>query len=101
MMKNLSHSSVYSYFAMILVFALATLNGTQLSAQYDLLYENHQQDPGNAPRAVADDGQGNTWIAGYFNTSLTLGTITLSNTPTPGQSSQTGFLGKFNSGSNT
>lgn len=72
-----------------------------LSAQYDLLYENHEQISGNAPRAVADDGQGNTWVAGYFNTSLTLGTITLTNPSATGLSSHTGFIGKFNSGTNT
>ena len=85
--------------AIILTFILGLT--FPISAQYDLLYENHQQDGFNIPRAVADDGQGNTWMAGYFNTSLTLGTITLTNTPNPGQQSLTGFIGKYNSGSNT
>src|SRR5688500_11645209 len=100
-MKNLSFSNRYFYFTNIIVFALLMfLYVLQTSAQYDLLYENHQQDPGNVPKAVADDGQSNTWMAGYFNSSITLGAITLTNIPTYGQSSQTGFIGKFNSSSN-
>lgn len=72
------------------------------TAQYDLLYENHEQNQFRWVRAIADDGQGNTYLAGRFAATLTLGAFTLTNTgSTELGNGQTGFVGKFNSTSNT
>jgi len=98
-LTHLNQNIMKANVALLLTFILGLT--FQLTAQYDLLYENHEQNPLNVPRVVADDGQGNTWLAGYFTGSLTLGAITLTNNATYGQSSQTGFIGKFNSNSNT
>jgi len=102
-MKNLSLFTLQSYLRGFLLCALVLANGFRMSAQYDLLYENHEQDQVRWVRAIADDGQGNTYLAGKFAVSLTLGTFTLTNTGdnVPGGTGGTGFVGKFNSASNS
>jgi len=93
-MKNPSLSSAYAYIANISVLALLLFNGTKASAQYDLLHQHTGSFPqGNA---IVDDGQGNTCLAGQNNyETITLGSFTLTT------NGRTGYIGKFNSNSNT
>lgn len=86
-------------FGLLLLFCASRLNG-----QYDLLYQEPEALAFNEwAHAIADDGQGNTYLAGVFQNSITLGTITLTSVPTPPGDGwpSTAFIGKFNSNSNT
>jgi hypothetical protein len=77
---------------------------TRLSAQYDLLHQHpSDQVNRNDALAIADDGSGNTYLAGDFMNTITLGSFTLNTIPNPQGNGWpfTAFIGKFNSNSNT
>ncbi len=94
-MKNLSLLP-QSFSQLGLISLMMVLNGFQLSAQYELIFQ-HTSDQGNWNQswAIADDGQGNTYLAGSFENTITFGSFTLTDT-----SGETGFIGKFNAGAN-
>ncbi len=72
----------------------------QVFAQYDLLFQHtSDQVSWNTSDAIADDGQGNTWLAGHFEDSIIIGPYTL--TTVPNVNGTTAFIGKYNSDSNS
>ncbi len=85
-----------------LISLMMVLNGFQLSAQYELIFQ-HTSDQGNWNQswAIADDGQGNTYLAGSFENTITFGSFTLTSIPSDhGSYVTTGFIGKFNASAN-
>lgn len=83
---------------------LMLLCAARLPGQYDLLSQEPEILSFNEwAHAISDDGQGNTCLAGVFQNSITLGSITLTTVPTPPGDGwpSTAFIGKFNSNSNS
>ncbi|HUR29789.1 MAG TPA: T9SS type A sorting domain-containing protein [Saprospiraceae bacterium] len=75
----------------------------QVFAQYNLLFQHtSDQVSWNTSDAIADDGQGNTWLAGHFENSINIGPYTLTSVPSEiGSYVTTAFIGKYNSNSNS
>lgn len=75
----------------------------QVKAQYNLLFQHtSDQVSWNTSDAIADDGQGNTWLAGHFENSIIIGPYTLTTVPSGnGSFVTTAFFGKYNSDSNS
>ena len=96
-MKNFSLQFSTSFYRLMSISIYVLLSAPGLMGQYDLV--NQQmilQGSNDQTKAISDDGQGNTYLAGYFSNTITLGTFTLTTT-----GGITAFIGKYNSNSNT
>ena len=87
----------------LLIASLFLLLTVQVRSQYNLLFQHtSDQVNWNTSDAIADDGLGNTWLAGHFENSIIIGPHTLTTVPSDhGTYVTTAFIGKFNSDSNS
>lgn len=78
----------------LLTFLLCTLMTGISTAQYDQIFQLTSDDYINNVTSICGDGQGNTYSAGSFENSFTIGPFTL--TSESGYGNGTGFLAQFN-----